>query len=212
MSATHRTRHVHADGPLPLAKRRLADTVADLCAPQWQDHHPLDPRYTQLREAMAAPSISGHRRNTPSSLIPAQIDALKLVMEIDKRTHILTPFSRKRNTPNRLRELTQLRTWRPQDCDQLGTIAAEIESWVCAIDDLFAAKPVYLPDPCPHCNQTHTYRLSDDGQRVRTRGVLAISTDRGAECPAECHACHDTWPSAEFLAVMLGYFPAGVTA
>jgi hypothetical protein len=201
--------HRRADGPLPLAKRRLADAVAGLCAPQWQDRRPLDPRYTQLRDAMAAPSISGHRRNTPSSLIPAQIDALKLVLLIDARTHVLTAFSRARTTPNRLRELAQRRTWRPQDCDQLKTIAGEIESWATAIDDLFAAKPIPLPNPCPHCRQTHTHVISDEGEHVQT-AALTISADRGAEC----HACHDVWPPDRllFLGRTLGYLPAGVTA
>jgi hypothetical protein len=188
---------------LPLAKRRLSDAVAGLCAPQWQDRRPLDPRYTQLRDAIATPAVSGHRRSTPSSQVPAQIDALKLVLLIDGRTRVLTVFSRARTTPNRLRALTQI-GWRPQDCGQLGTIAGEIESWVCAIDDLFAIPPVYLPDPCPNCGQSHTHRLADDGQRIRTK-ALAVTTDRGAYC----QSCHDAWPREHLgvLAGMLGYQP-----
>jgi hypothetical protein len=196
------------DGSLPLAKHRLCDAVAGLCAPQWQDHRPLDPRYTQLRDAINCPALSGHHSGQPSSAIPAQIDALKLVMHIDDRTHVHTRFSQSRTTPNRLRELTQI-GWRPQDCDQLTAVAGEIESWVCAIDDLFATPPIYLPDPCPHCAQTHTHRVGDDGERIRTP-ALALTVEKGATC----QSCHDVWPPDRllFLGRTLGYHPAGVTA
>jgi hypothetical protein len=138
------------------------------------------------------------------------MDALKLVLLIDGRTHVLTGRACRppRYAAPVLRELIQ-RGWRPQDCDQLGTIAGEIESWVCAIDDLFAPAPICLPDPCPHCAQTHTHRLADDGQRIRT-AALTITADRGAICGS----CHDVWPPDRllFLGRTLGYFPAGVTA
>jgi hypothetical protein len=129
-------------------------------------------------------------------MCPTWIDALKLKLVIDARTRRITP-RHAGTTPQRLTDLTR-RHWRPQDTTKLETITDTINSWTKAIDDLFATKPIYLTDPCPHCGHTHTRRLTDTGETI-TSHALAVTTDG-----AICQHCHDTW-TPEFLAKILGY-------
>lgn len=205
--------HTHHDGTLQLAITTLTNAIHALCDPQ---PHPLntgrtwlDSRYQQLRDAISTASVSGHNSSTPASLIPAQIDALKLTITIDTRTaiHVAHWENQLANTtPARLQQLTD-RTWRPQDTQPITNTATEIQSWTKAINDLFAPKPLYLPDPCPHCHHTHAYRLNDEGERVRTP-ALTVTAARGAYC---AH-CHDIWPPDQllFLGRILGYRTEGI--
>ena len=191
---------------LPLARNRLTDAISALCDPTTHDGHPLDSRYTQLRDAITNAHISGHTRTPAAHIIPAQIDCLKLAITIDRRTRTLTHDNN--NTPKLLNQLTT-RKWRPQDTELIEAITAEIQSWAKAIDDLFAPKPVYLPNPCPQCGHTWTRRKNDDGDTIRTR-ALAISILTGAVC----QNCHAKWPPQDlvFFGRVLGYQPQGITA
>jgi hypothetical protein len=206
----HRPRHTHPTPPEPLtlALKALNNAVADLCDPQ-PHHLPtgplawLDSRYQQLRDSIPGAGLAGHKRRTaPHEIVPFQIDYTMLAMRIDTRAQALHPAGT--NTPDRLRSYATHR-YRPQDTHQLDTVTTEITAWVKAIDDLMAAPPLYLPDPCPHCGHTYAYRYHDDGQRIRTPGALALTVEYGAQC---LH-CHDTWPPDRLgiLARMLGYHP-----
>jgi hypothetical protein len=197
------------DGSLQLALTALKNAVYDLTHPRaeltaGQLRH-LDSRYDELRDALTGGRSHG-THTAPSSVLPTWVDALKLAILIDERVHHIAqhlPRITEHDTPARLRHLTTCR-YRPQDSKHLETIAVEVTSWSVAIDDLFAAKPKYLPDPCPHCQQTHAHRKSDDGETIRTP-ALALTVEKGAWC----QACHDTF-EIMFLARLLGYTPEGI--
>ena len=194
---------------LPLARNHLHDAIAALIEPTHCQGHELPSRYAQLRDAIADAHISGHFRSRPATVIPAQIDCLKLVIHIDDRTRHITGAPCLSVT-GCLQHLST-RKWRPQDVELIETITAEISSWSKAIDDLFAPKPVtvYLPDPCPQCGHTHTRRKNDDGDTVRVQ-ALAVTAAAGAVC----NQCHARWKPEDlvFFGRVLGYHCAGVTA
>jgi hypothetical protein len=207
---------------LQLAKNQLAIAVGALTDRQWHPVGWLDSRYALLVDAVGNPGLTGHHRSQPASQIPAQIDAMKLAMQIDMGTIQLTHQTLTQTlthtrvcywppvepTPHRLERLTN-HTWRPQDTQHITTITTEISSWVKAIDDLFAPKAIYLPDPCPQCGYTHARRITDDGQTVTVR-ALAVTADHGAICQ-HCH-CHWSPDQLVFLGRVLGYQTAGITA
>ena len=194
---------------LSLARNELADAVTALTGPQYCDGHQLDSRYAQLRDAITEARVSGHTRTPAASIIPAQIDCLKLAILIDGRTAILTRGQKPRaiTTTARLQLLTVTR-WRPQDVEHLQHLSAEIESWAKAIDDLFAPKPLELPNPCPQCGHTWTHRKNDEGDTVRAR-TLAVTT-----AGAQCRQCHTKWPPEDlmFFGRVLGYRLTEITA
>jgi hypothetical protein len=192
---TPRTATPAIDTNLLAALDQLAKAVTDLCA-----GHPS--RYTQLCAAMYGTRGGAGSHALPSQLIPVWIDALKLKLTIDHRTHAIASqcHTTPRNPPPAIKDTRDTiktllqRTWRPQDANMLVTAATEIGSWAKAIDDLFAPKPIYLPNPCPQCGQNHTYRNADTGERVRSY-ALTINTETGATCLA----CHATWPPNKFV-------------
>jgi hypothetical protein len=220
----HRTRYRnYHDGPLAVATLALSDAVHALCGPQTAQTpggHTgrLDSRLQRLYDALNDTSVSGHRRASPAAMIPAWIDALKLKMAINTRVAEITAQHTHRLAPTTTGQLDQLRrkNYRPQDTATLRTIARELQSFVIAIDDLFAAKPVILFDPrnptewapCPQCGHHHAYRHTDDGQTIRTPALL-LTVERGSWCTH----CHATWPPDRLgiLAAMLGHpTPTGV--
>jgi hypothetical protein len=195
---------------LPAARVALEDAAHALVAPRadadgrWQSG-----RYTELRQALYG-ARGGHRgrRNQSSSVLPFWIDAMRLLITIDdrvsefERLHRPPPLQRPGHpTLRRVEQLVLLR-WRPQDVTIVMTIADDLARYTKAIDDLFAIKPIFLPDPCPHCRQDHTYRLSDEGERVRSP-ALSVTAENGATCLS----CHATWPPDRllFLGRILGY-------
>lgn len=201
--ATSQTRRQY--DPLHAARNTLTDAVSNLCDPRPHllERHTiwLDSRYTELRDSI---DITGTRtgHGDGGGKIPCWIDALKLAMTIDIGTaqHVAaweTVLSE--TTPSRLEQLAA-RQWRPHDTEHIQHITADITAWVEAIDDLFASKPLYLPDPCPQCGFDHAYRLSDTGERIRTP-ALAITVER-----AICQNCHATWTPDKyvFLGRLLG--------
>jgi hypothetical protein len=139
----------YADGALTLALDGLHAAVGTLCNQRpipkasGSGYHWLDSRYTQLCDGVGGATISGHGRHS-ASLIPAQIDYLKLKILVDTRTQALNPHPGE--TPARLHELTQLR-YRPQDAEGLDAVANEIVGWVRAVDDLMATKTALSPRP-----------------------------------------------------------------
>jgi hypothetical protein len=78
------------------ARNQLHDAIHALISPTWDNHYFIPSRYIQLRDGIANLAISGHHHTPPASMIPAQIDCLKLAIHIDNRVTILT-----RGTPNR---------------------------------------------------------------------------------------------------------------
>jgi hypothetical protein len=192
---------------LHLARNQLADAISALTDPTHHQGHPLPSRYDQLRDAITDAHISGHTRTQAAHIIPAQIDCLKLAIHIEQRTRKIS-YNPCTTVVGCLKHLTT-RKWRPQDIDHLQHITTEIGSWSKAIDDLFAPKPVYLPDPCPQCGHTWTRRKNDDGDTIRTR-ALAITAAAGAVC----QQCHAHWPPADlmFFGRVLGYRTQGITA
>jgi hypothetical protein len=196
------------DGALRAAQSRLADAVAALVDPRPQhlDGHTvwLDSRWVELCEALDGPR-GGRGGAQPSSVVPFWLDALLLTMRIDARTAELDAAP---DTPTRLRSVLE-RHRRPHDTKTIETITGDLQAFVKAIDDLFSPKPIYLPDPCPHCGHDYAYLHSDDGQRIR-RPALAVTAEHGAVC----NHCHDAWAPDQliFLGRILGYRqPQGVT-
>jgi hypothetical protein len=215
-------KQTQTDTALPAAVCALQDAAHDLTAPRYDPAGPIPSRYTTLRQALYGARDS-HIRSTPSSVIPAWVDALKLLILIDRRASQLEhdwPPPRNRETLyiarfpehptiSRIQQLA-IQPWRPQDCTSITTIAKQLAGDAKAVDDLFATKPIFLPDPCPRCGADHAYRPTDDGQRIRTR-ALAVTAETGAQC---LH-CHDRWGPDElmFLGRILGYHqPEGVIA
>ncbi|HWT50457.1 MAG TPA: hypothetical protein VN255_18425, partial [Mycobacterium sp.] len=167
----------------------------------------------------------GGHSSQPSSLIPCRVDALKLLLAIDgwavglERCHPprcagcpvwrhLAVHHSDHVTVRRVRALLEY-GWRPQDSRVLLDISAELAGYAKAVDDLFSPKPIYLPNPCPQCGQSCTYRFTDDGQRVRT-AALAVTAEQGAVC----QSCHASWPPDQllFLGRILGTAPAPISA
>jgi hypothetical protein len=171
--------------PLQTAIDHLTDTIDELCQPRYTDGHRTASRYAQLRAAIDI-TASRAGTGTGTNRSPCWLDALKLAMTIDER-------ATKIHTARR-------HAWRPQDIPDIGKLTTEISAWCKAIDDLFTAKPIYLPHPCPHCGQTQTHRWNDEGERTWTP-ALALTVDH-----AWCQACHDRWSPDQFglLARQLG--------
>jgi hypothetical protein len=209
------------DGNLLDATAKLGDAVAALTARQahalgrggtgW-----LPSRYVLLRGALEGTRGAGaRRRRQASSLLPCWVDALKLLMAIDAYAGELeyryppaAVDGGDHLTVRRVRALLEY-GWRPQDSRAVLDIAGELAAYAQAIDDLLAPKPIYLPDPCPQCAHTCTYRFTDDGQRVRT-AALAVTAEHGAVC----QNCHAVWPPDQlvFLGRILGTGAAGIPA
>jgi hypothetical protein len=186
------SRRRYRSSPLRAAVYALTDAIADLCEPRHVAGTRVASRYAQLRDAVdIAASRAG--TGTGSNRTPCWLDALKLAIRIDARTAEI------RATPTR--------SWRPQDIPKIEQLTTEIGAWCKAIDDLFSIKPIYLPNPCPRCDQRWTHRLNDEGERTRTP-ALALTAERGAWC----QACHDRWEPERLplLARQLGTMPATV--
>lgn len=206
--------------PLAVAKAALRNAVHDLTAQRIEylggAIQTLPSRYVQLRYSLYGGRDS-HSRTLPSSVLPTWIDALKLLGWIDRRAAILerrfAPQAGRhcptwRHMTPRPTHLTIVRYqqvlavgWRPQDTSTVNQLTSIVGGYAKAIDDLFAPPPVPLRgERCPHCKQTHARVKTDDGQTV-TRPALAI-TSIGV---GVCNACHDTFPSLEFLGDLLRY-------
>jgi hypothetical protein len=210
------------DANLLDATARLGDAVAALAADQAHPlpgagHGWLPCRYLMLRDALYGTRGAGGRRRQPSSVIPCWVDALKLLLVIDAWAAELECRYPPRYaaaddsdhvTVRRVRALLEF-GWRPQDSRDLLDISAELAGYAKAIDDLFAPKPIYLPNACPHCGHRHAYRYADDGQHVRTP-ALAVTAEHGAVC----QSCHAVWPPDQlvFLGRILGTAPAAIPA
>jgi hypothetical protein len=198
----------YLDGALALAVNGLFGAVGAMINPRpypktGGGYNWVDSRYDQLREGVSVASVSGRGHTVPSSLVPLQIDYLKLKIAVDARVRVLSPILG--DTPARLHQLTRHR-WRPQDRECLIDISAEIQSWVKAVDDLLAVPPIYLRGhACPQCNRTFAYKIQDDGQKVRTQAALTLSVDHGAQCLS----CHATWDLGQLglLSKLLGFAP-----
>ena len=211
-----------ADDNLLDAKNQLWAAVHDLTGLRstlTPDGHQtwLTGRYSTLRASLYGGRDS-HTRTAPSSLIPTWIDALKLLITIDRHAATLerehpprTSLTSPAGAHPTIRRIHQLLTvpWRPQDARQLTTISNDLAGYSKAVDDLFAPKPIFLPNPCPHCGQDHAYQTRDDGDHVRV-AALAITAEHGAICAN----CHDTWPPDQlvFLGRILGYTTKGIVA
>jgi hypothetical protein len=191
---------------LPLARNHLHDAIAALIEPTHCQGHELPSRYAQLRDAIADAHISGHTRTRAATIIPCQIDCLKLKIKIDDRTRRLTAGAPIRATVGRLQWLTT-RKFRPQDIELLEAMTAEIHAWCKKIDDLFTQKPLDLPNPCPQCGHNWAHRKNDDGDTIRTR-ALAVTTSG-----ALCRQCHARWPVEKltWLGHVLGTYAGGIT-
>ncbi|HTX96856.1 MAG TPA: hypothetical protein VME67_19570 [Mycobacterium sp.] len=207
------------DEPLAAAKTGLRNAVYDLIGdrPEYLagSIRTLDSRYTQLRDSLYGSRGAGGHHSQPSSLLPCWADALKLLGYIDRRAarfehcwpprcancphwRYLTARHVEHPTVRRYRQVL-LQPWRPQDASTLQTIAAIVAGYAKAVDDLFAPKPVYLRgERCPRCGQRDTRVKTDDGQTV-TRPALMVT----GEGITLCNACHDVFPSLEFLGDLL---------
>jgi hypothetical protein len=165
------------DGPLPLARRRLADAVHALADPQpqwiggacrWQGSV-----YARLRTELAGGRVV-RRSSAHMSRLPCHTGILVWVCEVDAVVAGWEPHGK--TTVDRLHQLAG-RGFRPQDCELLDEYCSTIERWVLAAAELLDAAPkVFLPQPCPRCDSRFAYRTDGAGERVSVR-ALRVSED-----------------------------------
>ena len=223
-SATKRRRIRARPQPDPLeatlaaAKTGLRNAVHDLTAqrPEYLNGtiQLLPSRYMQLRHSLEGQRGAAGHHTLPGSTVPGWIDALKLLIWIDDRAaRFERCFGRRcaryptwrhlQPQDITIRRYQQILTisWRPQDTPTIDVLSGVVTGYVKAIDDLFAPHPVYLRgETCPHCGQTHARIKTDDGD-TGTRPALMITGDG----IGVCNACHDNFPSLEFLGDLLRY-------
>ena len=189
------------DGPLALARRRLADGVHALAdrTPIW-DHGTArwsDSLYSRLRGAMVA--RTGRRHVLAGGRLPCRVDVLTVLIDIDRAVAGWEPEG-KGDTVERLHQMVG-RGWRPQDCGLLDDYSAALEGWVLGAAELLGDRltAVTLRLPCPSCGEQWVYR-QNAGESVRAWAL------RVTEDGCECQVCRAYWPAAEFhfLARLLG--------
>jgi hypothetical protein len=124
----------HTDGPLPIAKRRLADGVHALAdeQPVWDGRvcrwQPA--LYDRLRAHLVGVQGVRRVRAASSSRLPCSLPVLDLLVAIDTTSRRWTP-EEKRSTIERLRSLTH-RGWRPMDVDAIEAIVDQLAMWTVA--------------------------------------------------------------------------------
>lgn len=199
----------HDDGPLPIARKRLADAVGNLVDPKPEWHAGqfqwIGSVYDRLRGNLRGRAAGSGRRLMPGSRLPCRLNALSLLCEIDQAAGDWN--SEEKTTADRLKQLAA-RDWRPQDCEKLDEYSRRIEQWVVSASEILGgAVRVYLPQPCPHCGTEWVYqRDRHSGETVRRRALLV--TEQGAVCGK----CKASWEPSQltFLARLLGVAPAGL--
>lgn len=165
---------------------------------RWQDA-----LYVRLRGALRGRTVPTRRR-VPDSRLPCRVDALTLLVEIDKA--VASWESGKGDTVDRLHRLAS-RGFRPQDCALIDGYCDALERWALQAVELLTESPkLPLPFPCPTCGTQWTYRRNSSGESVRQR-VLRVS-----EHGCECLSCKAAWEPDQFhfLARLLGCEPLPV--
>ena len=132
---------ISADGPLPLAARRLGDAVHALAdpLPAWDDGvcRWSDPLYVRLRAALTGRTVSPRRR-AHGARLPCRTDVLALLCQIDAAVGGWEPHGK--TTVDRLRQLAA-RSFRPQDCGQIDGYCAQLQQWAVAAAELLGPSP-----------------------------------------------------------------------
>lgn len=196
------------DGALQPARTRLEDAVIEWVNPK-PDQNPL---YQQLVQAIRMKRALGNGRF--KSCVPLWVAALDIRNELDtvaRREYPRLPPASLCPTVGRLAALVE-RKWRPQDTDRVVRLAGDLERL--AKDAARLLDPPtqwFLPDPCPRCKQTHSYRRDDTGTYVR-RPALELT---GEYCRCGNPDCDGYWPAdrLRFLGQLLGRpKPEGVIA
>lgn len=203
---------VDEDGALQPALQLLGDAIHRLCGPrsQFMEGKLLwsESRYMQLRDATAGEQVNTGGGGGSKSRPPFWTDAFDLLKEIDESVACWQPaYDGVPPTVGRLRWI-EARSWRPQDCRQIGQITGAVAEWAAQVDALLDPPRRWtLPNPCPRCGKAVVYRKDPGGESIR-QPALQIGTE-GCSC-ANCRA---VWPpdQFEFLARVLGYErPEGV--
>jgi transposase InsO family protein len=190
---------VAEDGPLPLARQRLADAVYSLADPQPVSINGVyrwaPAPYNAMRGALR--SSMRYRTALFNSRSPCRTDVLAWVIDVDRVVASWAPD--KGDTVDRLHQLAA-RGWRPQDCAVIDCYTGRIEGWVLVAAELLADTPkVFLEFACPNCGSRFAYHRNS-GEDVRRR-ALRVSEDG-----CWCGACGAFWPPDRFhfLAKLLG--------
>lgn len=182
-------------GALPLAKTKLTDAVVALIHKRLKTVVGDDgkvrsvwiaSRYDELCEAIEA--ARGGSGGKWSHQLPFWADAFVLRDDVDAEIAKMHPSPDGWSgwTRHRLEALEQHK-WRPQDCDTMKRHTETLDNFAKRIDQLFAPRPISLPDPCPECGHKIVYR-DLDGEKVRTLALQV--TENGATCGN----CHANWP------------------
>lgn len=182
------------DGPLPLARRQLADAVRQFIdrTPVWHDGiMRWEPAlYTRMRGALTQGKADRGGRRMPASRVPCRTAALAWLCEVDGEISRWGPGG---GTVHVLKDLVA-RQHRPQDADRLAGYAEQLARWAAEAATVLSDAVVVVPlrgTACPSCGVKQTVRRRD-GELVRTP-ALTVS-----ELGAECGACRASWSPAEF--------------
>jgi len=196
------------DGPIQSATHKLSHAISTLIDMQ---HHQLDTastyldsRYDQLRDSLAGTNCL--EKSGGQARLPIWCDALDLITEIDTTVTAWTlkwvqPAA---STRTRLAHL-DTRKWRPQDCDHVQTMTADLERWSHHIDRLL--NPVIVKEVtacCPACGARYHWR-DHAGERVRIAALQVTIAGHSS-----CLVCHTSWPPLFLLRLLDGQLPPGV--
>jgi hypothetical protein len=196
------------EGNLPAARGQLDKAVTRLCDPQRriaQGRLVVGPSlYRQLRDDLSGKQ--GNSKATAKSMPPIWIDDAQLLITIDRTTRTWNP--QPGSTPELLRELAD-RPWRPQDVEQLTTIAGTVLRWCDQIGALLNPQSVKdIVAPCPACGKRHVYRRDAGGEMVRAAALQVVALQG-----CTCQACGAHWGPQLYIHLcrVLGFaMPEGV--
>lgn len=164
---------------LPLAKRRLADSVSAMIDPKPLSINGIYRWADPVYNAMRAELRSSYRYRTAlfGSRAPCRLDALEWLRQVDRAVYSWEPKGE--GTVARLRELAA-RGWRVQDCAVIAVYTDRLAGWLLVAAELLADTPkCFLERPCPNCGSKFAYH-NDSGERVRRR-ALRVS-EEGCWC------------------------------
>ena len=183
-----------SDGNIQAAKTKLCLAVGRLIDRRQGIYHDATHYAPSLYDCLVSdlPGTQGDNKSPAKSMPPVWIDALQLRGDIDTQTQKWVP--RLKDTPNRLGFLKH-HSWRPQDTDNVTSIARQVDVWCEKILNLLAPESrKEITAPCPSCGRRTVYRKDPGGENVRM-AALVLVVDKGCTCLA----CEAHWSPEYYL-------------